>query len=215
MKQLFSIAIFLILGFAGFCQEAVDLGLSVKWATCNVGASKPEEFGDYFAWGETTTKSDYDWDTYKYCNGSMSTLTKYCTQSGYGYNSFTDGKTELEKADDAATANWGSGWQMPSKEQFDELKSNTTQTRTTQNGKDGLKFSSKSNGNSIFLPAAGYRSNTSLNYAGSSSRYWSRSLSSNSLCGYDLYFSSSNIIQTFSEDGRYAGQSVRPVRVKN
>ena len=82
----------------------VDLGLSVKWATCNVGASKPEDYGDYFAWGETTTKSTYNWSTYKYCKGAYNNLTKYNTSSGYGS---VDNKTTLELSDDAARANWG------------------------------------------------------------------------------------------------------------
>ena len=97
-------------------HEWVDLGLpsGTLWATCNVGANSPEEYGDYFAWGETTTKSSYSWSTYKYCKGSSSTMTKYCTSSYYGT---VDNKTELEPSDDAATANWGSEWQMPSLEQ--------------------------------------------------------------------------------------------------
>ena len=194
----------------------VDLGLpsGTLWATCNIGASKPEEYGDYFAWGETTTKSDYDWDTYKYCNGSMSTLTKYCTQSGYGYNSFTDGKKELDPEDDAATANWGSGWRMPSYEQCEELrdKSYTTTEWTTQGGVNGRRITSKSNGNSIFLPAAGRRDGTGLNDVGSYGRYWSRSLyTDKSLNGRSLYFYSSDISTYRSY--RYSGRSVRPVRV--
>ena len=88
----------------------VDLGLSVKWATCNVGANNPEDYGDYFAWGETTTKDTYNLSTYKWCNGSYSTLTKYCNNSSYGNNGFTDNKTQLELSDDAARANWGGSW---------------------------------------------------------------------------------------------------------
>ena len=95
----------------------VDLGLpsGTLWATCNVGASSPEEYGDYFAWGETEPKNDYNWSTYKYCKGSSTTMTKYCTSSSYGT---VDNKTELEPSDDAATVNWGSNWQMPSLEQL-------------------------------------------------------------------------------------------------
>ena len=81
----------------------VDLGLSVKWATCNVGANNPEDYGDYFAWGETTTKDTYNWSTYKYCNGDYDLLTKYCNKSSYGNNGFTDNKTQLELSDDAAS----------------------------------------------------------------------------------------------------------------
>ena len=193
----------------------VDLGLpsGTLWATCNVGANSPEEYGDYFAWGETEPKSDYSWSTYKYCKGSKNTLTKYCTESDYGT---VDNKTELEPSDDAATVNWGSGWQMPSFEQCYELinSSYTTTTWTTMNGVNGYEITSKSNGNSIFLPAAGYRSGTSLGNAGSNGYYWSRSLdTSYSYNACNLGFNSSSISTYYSY--RYYGQSVRPVRVKN
>ena len=190
-------------------HEWVDLGLpsGTLWATCNVGASSPEEYGDYFAWGETEPKSDYNWSTNKYCKGTVDTMTRYCTCGIL---------TELEPSDDAATANWGSGWQMPSDEQLEELYniSYTTTTWTTMNGVEGWKITSKSNGNSIFLPAAGYRDDTSLSNAGSFGDYWSRSLnssSSNYACSLGFYSSS---IGT-SNSRRYYGQSVRPVRVKN
>ena len=195
-------------------HEWVDLGLpsGTLWATCNVGASKPEEYGDYFAWGETTTKGRYNWSTYKYFKGSSLTMTKYCNSSSFGT---VDNKTELEPSDDAATANWGSGWQMPSYAQFNELinSSYTTTTWTTLNGKYGRKISSKSNGNSIFLPAAGYRYDASLDNAGSYGFYWSRSLNTSySYYAYYLSFDSSNI--NASNYYRYYGQSVRPVRAK-
>ena len=195
-------------------HEWVDLGLpsGTLWATCNVGANSPEEYGDYFAWGETQPKTTYSWSTYKYCKGTTDTMTKYCTSSEYGT---VDNKTELEPSDDAATANWGSDWQMPSKEQLRELYSSTYTSKvwTTMNGKYGRKITSKNNGNSIFLPAAGYRYDTSLDDAGSSGYYWSRSLdTSNSSSAYCLYFSSSGISTNY--DYRCYGQSVRPVRVK-
>jgi hypothetical protein len=133
-------------------HEYVDLGLSVKWATCNVGATKPEEYGDYFAWGETTPKDAYDWSTYKWCNGGPSTQTKYCTNSSYGT---VDNKTTLDLSDDAACANWGGSWRMPTRAEQDELRNNCTWTWTTQNGVNGYKVTG-TNGNSIFLPAAGY-----------------------------------------------------------
>ena len=194
-------------------HEYVDLGLpsGTLWATCNVGASSPEEYGDYFAWGETEPKSTYNWSTYKYCKGSDNTMTKYCWDNRYGN---VDNKTELEPADDAATANWGTGWQMPSMAQQEELiNSNyTTTTCTTQNGVYGCKITSKSNGNSIFLPVAGDRIDTSLDYVGSIGHYWSRSLyTSNSNNGYDLHVIYSKIGTSY--DKRYYGRSVRPVRV--
>ena len=196
-------------------HEYVDLGLpsGTLWATCNVGASSPEEYGDYFAWGETQPKTTYNWSTYKYCKGTEDTLTKYCTMSGYGT---VDNKRELEPSDDAATVNWGSGWQMPSKEQLHELynSSYTTTTWITMNGVKGRKITSKSNGNSIFLPASGCRYDTSLYSAGSLGDYWSRSLSTSySYDAYYLFFDSSYI--GTHDDGRYYGLSVRPVRVKN
>ena len=195
-------------------HEYVDLGLpsGTLWATCNVGASSPEEYGDYFAWGETAPKSDYSLSTYKYCKGTENTMTKYCTNSKYGT---VDNKTELEPSDDAATVNWGSDWQIPSREQCAELINGnyTTTTWTTLNGKYGWKITSKSNGNSIFLPASGYRGDTSLDDAGSYGYYWSRSLNtSNSDFAYGLYFSFS-YTNTYNYY-RYYGLSVRPVRVK-
>ena len=195
-------------------HDYVDLGLpsGTLWATCNVGASKPEEYGDYYAWGETESKDYYDWSTYKYCKGTDDTMTKYCTRSCDGA---VDNKTELEPSDDAATVNWGSGWQMPSREQCDELynSSYTTTMWTTMNGVKGLKITSKSNGNSIFLPAADLRYGLSLGDAGSDGYYWSRSLDtgySGDACFLEFY---SSKIYTYGDD-RYVGRSVRPVRVK-
>ena len=158
-------------------HEYVDLGLpsGTLWATCNVGASAPEEYGDYFAWGETEPKDYYDWSTYKWCNGIYTTLTKYCTNSDYGYNGFTDGKTELDPEDDAAYVNWGSSWRMPSLEQQAELYENCSSVWTTMNGVNGCLFTGP-NGNTIFLPAAGYRLYESLLQAGSGGYYWSRTL---------------------------------------
>ena len=193
-------------------HEYVDLGLpsGTLWATCNVGANSPEEYGDYFAWAETEPKTTYDWNTYKYYNGT--TITKYCADSYYGT---VDNKTELEPSDDAATVNWGSGWQMPSKEQLLELYSvaYTSKVWTTINGVKGKMITSMSNGNSIFLPAAGYRNGTGLSLAGSDGRYWSRSLYTyDSSYAYYPGFSSSDISMYYNV--RYYGRSVRPVRVQ-
>ena len=190
-------------------HEYIDLGLSVKWATMNVGANSPEEHGDYFAWGETQPKATYDWSTYKYkwCNGSETTLTKYNTDSSYGT---VDNKTQLDLSDDAAHVNWGGDWRMPTDAEWTELREQCTWTWTTQNGVKGYKVTSKSNGNSIFLPAAGYRVNSDLGYAGSDGYYWSSSLYTDSPSeAYVLGFDSGSV-------GRYSnyrccGQSVRPV----
>lgn len=196
-------------------HDWVDLGLpsGTRWATCNVGANTPEAYGDYFAWGETSTKSTYSWATYSLCNGSQNTLTKYCNNSSYGNNGFTDALTTLEASDDAATANWGSAWRMPTKEEFEELNSICTVTRTTQNGIYGRLFIGP-NGNSIFLPAAGYRADSELGGAGSSGYFWSRSLySGDPSYAWDLYFNPSYCLMSHNDGSRYFGLSVRPVCV--
>ena len=190
-------------------HEYVDLGLSVKWATCNVGATTPEGYGYYFAWGETRTKTTYNWSTYKYCNGTSTTMTKYCTSSSYGT---VDNKTTLELTDDAARVNWGGSWRMPTKAEQDELRdtNNCTWTWTTQNGVNGYKVTSKKNGNSIFLPAAGYCSYSDLLSAGSVGNYWSSSLSTGlSFNASDVYFVSDNV--NWLGNYRYYGRCVRAV----
>ena len=190
-------------------HEYVDLGLSVKWATCNVGANSPEEYGDYFAWGETQPKDNYYWDSYKYCNGSYTTMTKYCTDSYYGT---VDNKTTLELTDDAARVNWGGDWRMPTKAEQDELRntSNCTWEWTTQNGVNGYKVTSVVNGNSIFLPAAGWRYNGNLNDAGGRGDYWSSSLgTSYSHVACDVAFNSSSVY--LYDYYRYYGRPVRAV----
>ena len=199
-------------------MKAIDLGLpsGTKWANMNVGATKPEEYGLYFAWGETEGYGSdigdgrvFNWTTYKWCNGSYNTLTKYNTNSSCGT---VDNKTELDLADDAAHANWGGNWHMPSYDQIKELfNSNyTTSVWTSVNGISGLRVTSKSNGNSIFLPAAGYRWDTSLNYVGSWGYYWSSSLRRyDSGDVYGLYFNSG--IWEWGSGYRDYGLSVRAV----
>ena len=173
-------------------HEAVDLGLSVKWATCNVGAESPEEYGDYFAWGETTTKSEDTYENSKTCGKNI-------------------GDIAGNPAYDAATANWGGSWRMPTKAEFEELINNCTWQWTTQGGKNGYKVTSKKNGNSIFLPAAGSRSVSSLIDAGDFGDYWSSTPDeSNTQFAYHLDFGSSlHYLGWFS---RYYGHSVRPVK---
>ena len=193
--------------------EWVDLGLQsgLKWATCNVGANKPEEYGDYYAWGETEPKTTYNWSTYKWCNGSADTQTKYCTSSTYGT---VDDKTQLELADDAARANWGGAWRMPTDAEWTELRDNCTWTWTDDYNGTGVKgeiVTSNNNGNSIFLPAAGYRGDDDLNDAGDYGYYWSSSLDTDSpFRTWGVYFGSAYLIRDY--DRRYYGQSVRPVR---
>ncbi len=189
----------------------VDLGLSVKWATCNVGATTPEEYGNYYAWGETTPKTTYyDWSTYKYCNGDKYSMTKYCTYSDYGT---VDNKTTLELSDDAAHVNWGGSWRMPTLAEQEELMdtNNCTWRWTTQNGVKGYKVTSKKNGNSIFLPAAGYRYDSNFYGAGNDGGYWSSSLYT--YYSYYAYYLSvdSNGAGLNYNVGRLCGRSVRPV----
>ena len=189
-------------------HDWVDLGLSVKWATCNVGASSPSDYGNYYAWGETSPKSEYSWSNLKYCSDdSGDSFTKYNTKSNYGS---VDNKTRLDLSDDAARANWGGKWRMPTKAEFDELKSNCTYTWTTQGGKNGYKVTSKKNGNRIFLPAAGYRYGTSVLNAGSYGIYWSSSLFTGSPFSAWLLLFNSSDFYTYGSSRR-SGFSVRPV----
>ena len=188
--------------------ESVDLGLpsGIKWATCNVGATKPEEFGGYYAWGEIEEKSNYDWSTYKWGNGSSTGMTKYCTYSNEGT---VDNKTILDPEDDVAHVKWGGTWRMPTLEEQEELLNNCTWTWTTQNGVDGYKVTGP-NGNSIFLPATGYRDGTAVYNRGSFGDYWSSSLYSGN--NYNAsYLSSGSYDHDWGKNVRYCGYSVRPV----
>ena len=189
--------------------RAIDLGLSVKWASCNVGATRPEQYGDYFAWGEVEPKTTSDWSTYKYCNGSSTTLTKYCNNSIYGNNGFTDNKTVLDPEDDAATANWGSAWRMPTRAEQDELRNNCTWIWTTQNGVKGYKVVGP-NGNSIFLLAAGCMFEGGSCHVGLKGYYWSSSLYTGKPDGASYVSLASDIIKC-TAFYRYCRQSVRPV----
>ena len=191
-------------------HEAIDLGLpsGIKWATCNVGANSPEEYGGYYAWGETEEKSNYnyDWSTYKWCNGSENTMTKYCTDSDDGT---VDNKTVLDPEDDVAHVKWGGSWRMPTKKEQDELHYKCTWTWTAQNGVKGYRVTGP-NGNSIFLPAAGYRNGIAVCDRGYCGFCWSSSLYSNdSDSAYYLYFYDRNY--GWSNGYRYYGLSVRPV----
>ena len=212
-------------------HECVDLGLpsGTLWATCNIGADSPEEFGDYFAWGETIgykekAKLYYNWGTYKYCNGYETAMTKYCTNSSYG---IVDNKTELDSEDDAATVLWGTEWEMPSYEQISELYASyatglTTKEPAVVNGVLGLKLTSNLNGNSIFLPCAGYMDDTGYRDVSSSGNhycfYWSRSLDieNPSKAGRTNSFLTESSAQRNAERSimRCYGLSIRPVRKK-
>ena len=192
---------------ASVTPEYVDLGLSVKWATFNVGANKPEDYGDYFAWGETEPKEMYDQNTYKWYSSVSSKLTKYCTNSSYGN---VDNKTVLEASDDAATANWGGQWRMPTKEERDELYEYCDwEAVERSNGVSGYQITSKINGNSIFLPLAGCKDGDWVNsYYGF---YWTSSLRlDDNWNAYDVNFQPGGSV-IMNDDSRFNGRSVRPV----
>ncbi len=204
-------------------EKYVDLGLSVKWAKCNLGASKPTDYGDYFAWGETEPKTNYSWATYKWMQSGKDDwkyITKYTFDDGYtkgiwydaGGNFIGDNKETLDAADDVATANLGSPWRMPTWDEIEELFDNCTYTETTQDGVNGYEVKSKKNGNTIFLPAAGRRVDSELDEAGSEGFYWSSSLRT-SYANYTARFfyivMSGNIMYV---PERCTGFSVRPVR---
>jgi len=192
-------------------DDWVDLGLpsGLLWATCNVGADSPEDYGDYFAWGETSPKDVYNWSTYRYCNGAPDQLTKYCSRSSYGYNGFTDNLTTLQLGDDAATANYGG--RTPTKEEWQELMDNTTIQWTTQNGVNGCRFTG-SNGNSLFLPAAGLRGDSSLYGDGDYGYYWSSSLGTDPGHAWGFSFGFGSDYQYAGSGIRYYGYTVRAVR---
>ena len=188
--------------------EWVDLGLpsGLKWATCNVGASMPEVDGNYYAWGEIEPKEVYSCSTYKWCNGSNTTLTKYCTDSSKGK---VDNETILESMDDVVTVTYGGKWRMPTCDELKELKTECIWKRTTSKGVSGYTVTGPS-GKSIFLPAAGYRYSSDLLDAGSYGSCWSSSLgTSYSDDAYYLYFGSDGV--SWYYDSRYYGLSVRGV----
>ena len=191
----------------------VDLGLpsGLLWAKCNLGATTPEGHGDYYAWGETTTKSTYNWSTYKYCTvdgeGDLQALTKYNTSTSWGT---PDNLTTLQAIDDVATQKLGDGARMPTKEDWEELIANTTAEWTQVNGVAGRKFTA-ANGNSLFLPAAGDRWGGELYYAGSRGYYWSSSLYAGRPYGaWDFGFYSAGL--KVHDNDRLGGFSVRAVR---
>ena len=195
-------------------HPCVDLGLpsGTLWATTNIGAANPEDYGDYLAWGETTAKTSYNWFSYKYANGVSDKLTKYCTKAQCGNNGFVDRKTVLDSSDDVASVVWGSLWCMPTMVQVQELKNNCTWTWTIRNGKNGYVVKGP-NGNTIFLPATGCRLNSNLNNVGTLGFYWSSSLNvqmpHNALY---LHFGSGSISSETYNYSRFYGFTIRPVR---
>ncbi len=216
-------------------HEYVDLGLSVKWAKCNVGAENPENYGTYFAWGETEPKDNYSWENYKWCNGSQTTLTKYNIDSDYGT---VDNLTTLEIADDAAAANWGGAWRMPTYNELSALLDSCYWEWTTNYNSKGSGYIvykvknpddmgvKKTQGSTvttsatyslsdahIFLPAAGFREDAYLYVQSMYGYYRLASLDENyPSSAWYAYFGSGSVGRG---GGRYGGRnrgcSVRPV----
>ena len=191
-------------------HEWVDLGLAsgTLWATMNVGATSPEDYGDYFAWGETAPKEVYDWSTYTLCSGRDSTLTKYCTDAACGV---VDNKTELEPEDDAAYVNWGPSWRMPTIDQLIELKDACSWQRTEVNGVAGALVTGP-NGNTVFFPLAGARNGSEFERVGSYVYFWSTALYSDDSRVARYLYSNGTTKQAWNRL-RYYGFSVRAVRV--
>ena len=194
-------------------HEWVDLGLpsGTLWATCNIGANAPEEYGDYFAWGETEPKESYTWETYKwyYDRNGWPCCTKYCTNELDGT---VDNKTELDPEDDAACVSWGPSWRMPTQRQIFELCDQCIKEPTTINDVQGIRFIGP-NGNMLFLPLAGYYYKDTLNSANSLGYYWTRSLlESLSNEAHNLFISRYSF-ETWDYHDRYLGYTVRAVRV--
>ena len=168
-------------------HEYVDLGLSVKWATCNIGANAPQDFGNFYAWGETEPITKRNIENYKFCKGDHHSFTKYCADKENGYKHFTDNKTTLDLEDDVANVKWGGDWRIPTADECQELLDNCTWTLDSINGVRGVRFTSNVPGytdSSIFLPAAGGDgilivgsdsgdNKKGVNYIGN---YWSSSL---------------------------------------
>ena len=205
-----------------FCPDgnhphAIDLGLpsGTKWACCNVGANSPAECGDYFAWGETTTKSAYTFYNYKwFINGDYHQITKYCSNSDYG---IVDNIVELELEDDAAYVNWGSEWRMPETAQFSELHENCTSEWVTVNGMGGYLFKSNTNDRAVFFPAAGWYNPYGFQELDAAGNYWSRFnlYTSYPYYAYVLAFRYGNMgVNTLGIIGRQNGCSVRAVHVE-
>lgn len=187
----------------------VDLGTGVKWAVSNIGASKPDEAGTYYAWGELSAKNDYSWSSYKF-GESSSGITKYCSTPNDGMDGFTDMITKLQPEDDIAHTEWGGNWRLPTHSELRAMISACTSNWTSRNGHEGILFTSKTTGEEVFFPAAGFRTNAGFNGVGQSGRYWSSSLNSDgSTNAWGLYFDSSK--SNTRSNKRVNGFTVRPV----
>jgi hypothetical protein len=191
-------------------HECVDLGLSVKWATCNVGANNPEDTGDCFAWGEVVPKvSSFEWKTYKFFDRDREMLTKYCTRGDYGS---VDNKNCLELKDDAANFCWGDKWRIPTSTEIEELIGRCTWEGTSLNGVDGCKITGP-NGNSIFLPYGGLKDEYEISKP-EFGWYWSSSLKDECFAAWILVVGGENGEKTqglCTPTHRSYGLRIRPV----
>ncbi|MBR1502666.1 MAG: hypothetical protein IJ618_02130 [Prevotella sp.] len=190
--------------------EAVDLGLSVKWANVNLGAKKSSDFGAYYAWGETKPKSYYGWDTYLWSRGNTQFLTKYST---------SDGKSQLDSSDDAARANWGGDWRMPTAEEYEELVNpdNCKWEWITKDGVNGYKVTGKKTGKSIFLPITGFRFYAGIQFRAVYGYYWTSSLyrdNPNKAWCLEFNFSDVNVHHGKLSCNRFSGRCIRAVSTK-
>ena len=186
-------------------HDYVDLGLSVRWATCNVGATSPEGYGNYYAWGETVEKSSCTSENYKWSHGTDHSMIKYCTNESFGYK---DGKKTLELEDDVAYVKWGSSWRMPTSREQKELRENCIWELIEYRGVNGYKVTGP-NGNSIFLPIAGSCRAYGVCEVGSRCDYWSSTLDSSCNDAHSLYVN--NDKYAWNNPYRYYGHVVRPV----
>lgn len=204
-------------------HEYVDMGLMniqghpVYWATCNMGADKPEDAGLYFAWGETVGYDPdnsegrvFDWANYKWCNGTFDTITKYCIDSTHGT---VDDHARLDPEDDAATQNWGSSWYLPTEMDWEILRLSCTWTWDDE--KNGFTVTSPRTGNSIFLPAAGYCDETGLHSKDWVGGYWSNLIAYESYTVSGLYFDKIGTVNLGPGFYRAYGRPIRPVYLGN
>lgn len=209
MKKTLCFLVNILSGLVGLsAQEPVDLGLSVKWASCNLGASRPEKYGNYYAWGETRTKWYYDWETYKWCVRVFDRLTKYNFDEHYGR---VDNKQTLEAADDAARVKWGGAWRMPTVDELRELIADCTWEWTVLNKVNGYKVSGKKPGYTdrwIFIPCAGSRQGFHLEYDTQICELWTASLDTEQFGAFAL--SAGEAVKCLTSSRRL-GCPIRPV----
>lgn len=191
----------------------VDLGLpsGLLWAECNVGANAPEDAGSYYAWGETSTKSDYSWSTYAFGSDDY-LLTKYCSNAEYGLDGYIDSLIILEPNDDAAAIIIADGARIPTKKDWQELINNVNAELTIQDSVYGCKFTS-TNGNSLFLPAVGYRDGSEHYDADNYGYYWSASLYTD-IPNHAWNFGFDSSYKGLSNSYRFQGFSIRAVRAR-